>query len=80
MLALAARFSKSPFFDRCPAFDKGVPFGKRAADIYYYTLRAPPKSGLEHLQGCILFGVLPLPLRTKHGRLVSHRYMYATGV
>jgi hypothetical protein len=55
MLALAAGFSESSLLDSCPPYEKGVPFGRRAADIYYDSLREPPKSGLEHLQGCILF-------------------------
>jgi hypothetical protein len=55
MLALAAGFSKSSLLKPFSVFGKGVPFGKHAADIYYDSLRAPPKSCLEYLQGCILF-------------------------
>jgi hypothetical protein len=78
MLALAAGFSKSSLLKPFSVFEKGVPFGKHAANIYYDSLRAPPKSCLEYLQGCIR--VLPVPLWSGYGRLASYRNMHATGV
>lgn len=56
VLALAARFSKSLYFDGTPVLEKGAQFGRQAADLYYDSLRAPlHRPSLEHLKGCILF-------------------------
>ncbi|KAH7121717.1 fungal-specific transcription factor domain-containing protein [Dactylonectria macrodidyma] len=54
MLALAARFSSSPYFKNIPNTDKGERFAESAKEIYYECLRGGQKSTLEFLQGCTL--------------------------
>ncbi|EWZ80009.1 hypothetical protein FOWG_15874 [Fusarium oxysporum f. sp. lycopersici MN25] len=53
MLALAARFSSAPHFEK-PNVLKGEEFAESAKDMYYCCLRAAQKNTLEFLQGCTL--------------------------
>ena len=54
MLALAARFSTSPYFGAIPAVDRGNEFAEKAKFLYGESLRTIQNPTLGYLQGCTL--------------------------
>ncbi|KAK3714864.1 hypothetical protein LTR37_007599 [Vermiconidia calcicola] len=56
VLALAARYSTSPYFSGAEPACRGDPFGRKAKEIYDASVSRLETPSLPFLQGCVLLG------------------------